>query len=528
MAGLSLGERLDALAHALAAGRDVLPEDVVARAHAVEERAGHRVRLSDEHTVVALAGATGSGKSSLLNALAGTPLAAVDVLRPTTSEALAVVRGTGAGELLDWLGVRSRHVLGEEDATAAVPGGLVLLDLPDHDSVRTEHRLEAERLVALVDLMVWVVDPQKYADAAIHERYLRGLVRHRDVLLVVLNQVDRLDGRERQAVERDLARLLADDGLAGVAVLGLSARTGDGVDALRDRLAEAAHRRRAARARTEADVADVAAQVLESCGDAPAVPGRARTELVDALERAAGVPVVVDAIGAAWRRRGREATGWPPTRWLARLRPDPLRRLHLGGPADPEVARSSLPTTGAAEHARARGAVREYTHTAAAGMPEDWAVAVHGAADTTTLPDALDHAVASTGLGLPERAAWWRGADLVQWLLVIAMVAGLGWWGAIAVAERLAVPLPAPPVWGEVPWPTVALLGGAALGLLVAGVARLVVAAGARRRARHARARLRTAVGQVADHVVVEPVETVLARHAACREAALRALHGRG
>nr|WP_202627928.1 GTPase [Cellulomonas sp. APG4] len=525
---MSLGERLDALTHALAAGRDVLPDDVVARAREIEERAGHRLRLSDEHTVVALAGATGSGKSSLLNALVGSPLATVDVLRPTTSETLAVVRGTGAGELLDWLGVRSRHLVDEADATAEVPGGLVLLDLPDHDSVRTEHRLEAERLVALVDLMVWVVDPQKYADAAIHERYLRGLARHRDVLLVVLNQTDRLEPGERSAVERDLSRLLADDGLAGVPVLGLSARTGSGVGELRDRLAEAARRRRAARARTEADVADVAAHVLAACGETTSVPGRARTELVAALERAAGLPVVVDAVGASWRRRGREATGWPPTRWLARMRPDPLRRLHLGASADPEVARSSLPATGAAEHARARGAVRAYTQAAAAGLPEDWALAVHEAADTTPLPDALDHAVASTSLGVEGRAGWWRGVDLLQWLLVLVMLAGLAWWAVLAVAERLAVPLPAPPTWGEVPWPTVALLGGALLGLLMAGVARLAVAAGARRRARRAHARLRTAVGEVADRLVVEPVDAVRDRHAACREAALRAVDGRG
>ena len=48
------------------------------------------------------------------------------------------------------------------------------------------------RLVGLVDLLVWVLDPQKYADAAVHERYLRPLARHGDVTVVVLNQIDRL------------------------------------------------------------------------------------------------------------------------------------------------------------------------------------------------------------------------------------------------------------------------------------------------------------------------------------------------
>ena len=41
-------------------------------------------------------------------------------------------------------------------------------------------------------MLVWVLDPQKYADAAVHDRYLRPLAGHGEVMLVVLNQVDRL------------------------------------------------------------------------------------------------------------------------------------------------------------------------------------------------------------------------------------------------------------------------------------------------------------------------------------------------
>ena len=51
--------------------------------------------------------------------------------------------------------------------------GLVLLDLPDFDSVETAHRLEVDRIVELADALLWVVEPQKYADAALHDRYLR-------------------------------------------------------------------------------------------------------------------------------------------------------------------------------------------------------------------------------------------------------------------------------------------------------------------------------------------------------------------
>ena len=141
----------------------------------VAGKAGARLRLGAEHTVVALAGATGSGKSSLFNALAGADVSQVGVRRPTTVARPPRWSGAtdGAGALLDWLEVPRRHAA-RPSAGVRRPDGLVLLDLPDHDSVQLEHRLEVDRLVELVDLLVWVLDPQKYADAALHDRYLRA------------------------------------------------------------------------------------------------------------------------------------------------------------------------------------------------------------------------------------------------------------------------------------------------------------------------------------------------------------------
>lgn len=527
---MTAADRLEALARAVRAGEGVLPEDVLDRARAVTDRAGHRLLLSPDHTVVALAGSTGSGKSSLVNALAGAAVAEVGVVRPTTGEALAVVRGEAtSAPLLDWLGVRRRHVLDD-----VAGDGLVLLDLPDHDSVRVEHRQEAERLVALVDLMVWVTDPQKYADAALHERYLRALAAHRDVVLVVLNQVDRLAPDEVEACRRDLARLLAADGLDQVPVLATSARTGAGVAELRAVLDGAARRRRAAQDRVVADVVTSARELLDACGEPP-VPGRATRAttpaLVRALEDLAGVPRVVVAVREARVARARRATGWPPTRWLARLRPDPLRRLHLAdaGPAPRDVgtathqpARTSLPPSGAAERARARTAVRAYADEVTAGAGEPWVLAARAEVERReeVLADRLDRAVATTPLLPDRRPAWWGVVGAVQWVLLAVLVAGLAWLGGLAVLDALRLPAPQPPRWGEVPWPTVAVVGGAGLGLLLALLARLLAAAGGRAAGRRAAARLRSAVDAVARDEVVVPVADVLARLAACHDGA--------
>src|SRR5690606_40270842 len=84
---VSLDSRLDALVEAASLGEGRVAAEAVAAARAVAERAGVRRRLSVEHTVVALAGATGSGKSSLFNVIAGEGLAAVGVTRPTTATA---------------------------------------------------------------------------------------------------------------------------------------------------------------------------------------------------------------------------------------------------------------------------------------------------------------------------------------------------------------------------------------------------------------------------------------------------------
>ena len=106
----SLDARVAGLGQAVEGGRGRLDDTVVAAAAAVVERAEARLRLSADHTVVALAGATGSGKSSTFNALCGLDLAAVGVRRPTTSWATACIWGADPADgLLEWLDIPERH-----------------------------------------------------------------------------------------------------------------------------------------------------------------------------------------------------------------------------------------------------------------------------------------------------------------------------------------------------------------------------------------------------------------------------------
>ena len=88
--------RLEALQRFLRVTDPYLPDHDLVAAHTLVERAGSRLALSQDHTVVALAGSTGSGKSSLFNALARLKLSPVGVRRPTTGVAHATVWGSGS------------------------------------------------------------------------------------------------------------------------------------------------------------------------------------------------------------------------------------------------------------------------------------------------------------------------------------------------------------------------------------------------------------------------------------------------
>jgi GTP-binding protein EngB required for normal cell division len=527
-----LPERLDALAAAVEDGDGRLPAELLDTVRSVVERAGQRRRLSTDHTVVALAGATGSGKSSIFNAVAGIELARVGVRRPTTGEPLACVWGTqGVAPLLEWLGIPLRHRVpkesvldsGEDDALE----GLVLLDLPDHDSTDQSHREQVDRLVEMVDLFVWVLDPQKYADAVLHERYLRPLASHAAVTVIVLNQVDLLSVDDLDECLGDLRRLLTDDGLPKVTVIPMSARTGVGMDKFLKVLQETVARRRSADERVAADVGDAATRLLSVAGEGePAgIADNDRKMLVDALAHAAGVDVVADAVGRSYRRRAASATGWPVTRWLARLRPDPLRRLRLDrtDEVDAALVRTSLPAATPVQRARSDSAIRRLGDSAARGVAGPWVAAIRSAVNTAAekLPDALDQAVVSTDLGVERRPRWWAVVNVLQWLALVAAVIGGGWLLALAVVGWLRLPEIGTPDWGPLPVPTALLLGGILLGILLAVAGRIAAGVGGNRRADAVRKALGEAVASAADEIVIAPVDAEIDRYRSFRQAAL-------
>ena len=534
-----LHERLDALDRALSALDGIAPGEALTGTTELLERIDRRRALSAEHTVIGLFGATGSGKSSLLNALIGKDVARAAVRRPTTSAPLAAVLGDAGSEaLLDWLEVEERHALDDGTALARAASrpargrrarraeagtpGVVLLDLPDLDSVESAHRDIAERMTGMVDVIVWVTDPQKYADALLHHEFVRPFAGHDAVTVLVLNQVDRLREAEREGVLASLAAIARADGLESAPVLAASAETGEGIEELREHLLLIARSREAVVERHRADVRGAAAQLREAAdptGMAEHSSTAAIDTLVEDLSLAARVEPVARAVGGSYRHRAARRVGWPPLRWIRSVRADPLARLGIGRGRDGEgLERTSLPAPDAAASARASGGVRRFADDASAGGSDPWRAAVRAAArsEEEALPDALDQAVAEADLRAGETSWWWRVLDVLQWLALLIGVVGLGWLGLNAALAFLGVPPPPMPMveelWIPIPLPTVMLVLAIAAGILLAVAGSAIAAMSGAWHRRRARRLLTARVRGTAQDLVVEPVDETLHR----------------
>jgi len=488
--------------------------EAVPSAQELVTRARARMDLdATGHTVVALAGSTGSGKSSLFNAIAGMDLSPSGVLRPTTDEAHACVWGDGDTDtLLDWLGVapsrrfRRESVLDAEDE--ATLRGMVLLDLPDLDSVATAHRIEASRLLGVVDLVIWVLDPQKYADASVHDGYLRNMGPLRDVTVVVFNQTDRLAPSDVDRCLEDLRRLVEVDGLAGVTVIGASATTGAGVGQLRVLLERAVAGRSAATARLGGELDNAVATLgplvsSDSSGVAieSDVDDRA---LADSFADAAGVSAVAAEAGRDYRQRA-AVPGWPFGRRPPRV---------AGSRRASKRAVSSVSLAPPADPAAVGLAVRRLAASSSAGLPASWPDEVHAAAtaDADRLPEELGRAVRDARPRRPLTVGW-LSTRVVWWLAVAAIIFGLGWWIWSLVGSA-----PSWPKYGRAGLPAVLIAAGLVLAVALPLIGGLLAAARARRWQRGTERRLRDATASVAQEAV-EPVRAVLRDYAEARAA---------
>lgn len=308
----------------------------------IESVRAARTRLAypEDVMVVALAGGTGSGKSSLFNAVTGSDLVESGGVRPTTSHpAAAVPRDVGErmNGYLDRIGITERHSYDRP--------GLCLVDLPDTDSVETSHRLEVDRLLPVVDVVVWVTDPEKYRDARLHHDYLRPLAPYAPQFVFVLNQMDRLSTEGVAEVSADLERALGEDGIVDPTIVLTSASPRSGPPTGIEELMSALDARRSDPSvlfgRLLTDIGGVAAEIGGAVGPSVDFDERASTVVEDAVGRlvdrdsegAAGAIVeFLDAVAIE--------TGGETSKEVARMAGDVPRHIErIAAQLEPEAGR---------------------------------------------------------------------------------------------------------------------------------------------------------------------------------------------
>lgn len=142
-----------------------------------------RLRQAVGPAVVVVAGATGSGKSTLVNSVVGAEVSAAGLRRPTTHEPVLVAGPADATLLAEHPLAGLARLVPADGA----PAGVALVDAPDLDSVG-ENRVLGSQLLEAADLWVFVTTAARYGDAvpweALTDAQARGVS-----TAVVLNRV---------------------------------------------------------------------------------------------------------------------------------------------------------------------------------------------------------------------------------------------------------------------------------------------------------------------------------------------------
>ncbi|MFN5746513.1 MAG: GTPase [Methylococcaceae bacterium] len=166
--------------------------------------------------VTAFFGGTGVGKSTLLNRLAGQSIAKTGIVRPTSREVTVFLHeAIHISSLPQNFPLDKVHIARHSNEQARQ---LMWIDMPDIDSVEQHNRALVIDWVPHIDVLIYVVSPERYRD----DQGWRLLRSHGGdhAWIFVINQWDRGDILQYQ----DFRSLLAEAGFADPIVLRTDCR----------------------------------------------------------------------------------------------------------------------------------------------------------------------------------------------------------------------------------------------------------------------------------------------------------------
>jgi len=183
-------------------------------------------QMERTYLTVGLAGGTGAGKSTIINALAAEEISSPSHRRPHTDRIILYRHQAAPAPRFSPRGIPFVEILHRRDSIRHI----LLCDLPDFDSIEEQHRTAVSSFLPKLDIVVWMTTPEKYADARFYS-FIKESSRSHDNFLFVLNKVDLLfddmaagEGYERLSiVAAGLTDNLSKSGITGAFIYAVSA-----------------------------------------------------------------------------------------------------------------------------------------------------------------------------------------------------------------------------------------------------------------------------------------------------------------
>lgn len=157
---------------------------------------------ADRPLVVGLFGGTGVGKSSLLNRLAGADIARTGVVRPTSMEITVYLHEDVEINALP--AYFPRENISDNRHRQVSFERVMWVDMPDFDSDETQNRDQVKQWLPHIDLLIYVVSPERYKDQQGWQLLQQYGYRH--AWLFVLNHWDRAQPVQQQDFNQLLIR----------------------------------------------------------------------------------------------------------------------------------------------------------------------------------------------------------------------------------------------------------------------------------------------------------------------------------
>jgi len=526
---VSVDRCLDNLDEAIAAAKS-LGLDTGAAA-ATRDTARSRLGFPSTAYVLALAGGTGVGKSTLLNAIAGENVSPAGARRPTTADAVAWVpssRGRELAGLLRWVGITTVR----EHAGGAL-ADVAVLDLPDFDSIALEHRERVDALLPRVDAVAWIVDPEKYKDHVMHGGYLTQFAPRIRRQIVVLNRSDLLSPADATRVAEDMRHQLRREGAGDIEVVATRAREGaGGIGELSQWLDSGIEAKRVVASRVAAEAREAARQLAAGAG----VLGDAAAPLIEPARRERALSSVSRGALALIDIAGLERQAVAATRFAARRRgAGPLRFVTSAIYRLIGRARAAADPAGFLGRWQLRGslapAVEPLRELVASTLPTVPAP-LRGALATLSEPASIEGRLARTvdsalaaevaGFRVPTSALW-SVIGAAQYAVTALLIFLALWFAALFVIHDAPVGSVVLPYLGPVPTPVALLAATLLAGYLLAKLLQLHAGLLGRRWARRVGANVTREVRRRIDDDLLVPLDQFDASRAALQRAAREA-----